>query len=150
MDDQRIMVETCQVELVMVNGLRISGETFLQLQGAYLTGPQRVGEILDDEEIFLPVRNNSNQVQLVNLEQVVSVSLSAELEFDPLLALGEQYQVRVEPVVGDTVEARIFVNLPGNKSRVKDFLNQKKRFLPFLQEERVIYFARKRILRVTD
>ncbi len=149
MDDQRIMVETCQVELVMVNGLRISGETFLQLQGVYLTGPQRVGEILNDEEIFLPVRS-SNQVQLVNLEQVVSVSLSAELEFDPLMALGEEHQVRVEPVVGDTAEARIFVNLPGNKSRVKDFLNQKKRFLPFLQGGRVIYFARKRILRVTD
>ena len=133
----------------MVNGLRISGETFLQLQGAYLTGPQRVGEILNDEEIFLPVRANG-QVQLVNLEQVVSVSLPAELEFDPLLALGEEHRVRVEPVVGDVVDARIFVNLPGNKSRVKDFLNHQQRFLLFLHNDRVIYFARKRILRVTD
>ena len=149
MDDQRIIVETCQVELVMVNGLCISGETFLQLQGVYLTGPQRVGELLNDEEIFLPVRSGQ-QVQLVNLEQVVSVSLSAELELDPLLTLGEEHQVRVEPVAGDIVDARIFVNLPGNKSRVKDFLNQKKRFLPFLHEDHVIYFARKRILRVTD
>ncbi len=149
MDDQRIIVETCEVKLTMVNGLAIRGETFLQLQGVNLTGPQRVGEILNDEEIFLPLRTN-NHIELVNLEQVVSVSLPAELEFDPLLALGEEYQVRVEPVAGDMVEARIFVNLPGNKSRVKDFLNQKKRFIPFLQEDRVIYFARKRILRVTD
>lgn len=149
MDDQRIVVETCQIELIMVNGLRISGETFLQLQGVYLTGPQRVGEILDDDELFLPVRS-SGQVQLVNLDQVVSVSLSAEFEFDPLLALGEEHRVRVEPVVGDIVDAKIFVNLPGNKSRVKDFLNQKKRFLLFLDDDRVIYIARKRILRVTD
>ena len=149
MDDQRIIVETCAVELVMVNGLRIHGETFLQLQGIYLTGPQRVGELLNGDETFLPVRAGS-QVQLVNLEQVVSVSLSAELEFDPLLTLGEEHQVRVEPVAGDAIEARIFVNLPGNKSRVKDFLNQKIRFLPFLDHDRVVYFARERILRVTD
>jgi len=149
MDDQRIIVEACQISMMMVNGLRIHGETFLQLQGAYLTGPQRVGELLNGNETFLPVRDAS-QVQLVNLEQVVSVSLSAELEFDPLLTLGEEHRVRVEPVAGDTIEARIFVNLPGNKSRVKDFLNQKVRFLPFLNNDRVVYFARKRILRVTD
>jgi hypothetical protein len=149
MDDQRIIVETCQISMVMVNGLRIHGETFLQLQGVYLTGPQRVGELLNGDETFLPVRDGS-KVQLVNLEQVVSVSLSAELEFDPLLTLGEEHRVWVEPVAGDTIEARIFVNLPGNKSRVKDFLNQKVRFLPFLDNDRVVYFARKRILRVTD
>ncbi len=149
MDNQRIIVETCEVELVMVNGLRIHGETFLQLQGVYLTGPQRVGDLLNDDETFLPLRRDG-QVQLVNLEQTVSVSLSAELEFDPLLTLGEEHRVRVEPVAGDTIEARIFVNLPGNKSRVKDFLNQKVRFLPFLDNDRVIYIARKKILRVTD
>jgi hypothetical protein len=149
MDDQRIIVETCQIEMVMVNGLRIHGETFLQLQGVYLTGPQRVGELLNGDETFLPVRAGS-QVQLVNLEQVVSVSLAAELEFDPLLTLGEEHRVRVEPVAGDAIEARIFVNLPGDKSRVKDFLNKKTRFLLFLDNDRVIYFARERILRVTD
>jgi len=149
MDNQRIIVETCDVELVMVNGLRICGETFLQLQGVYLTGPQRVGELLNDDETFLPLRHDG-QVQLVNLEQTVSVSLSAELEFDPLLTLGEEHRVRVEAVAGDAIEARIFVNLPGNKSRVKDFLNQKVRFLPFLVNDRVVYIARKKILRVTD
>jgi hypothetical protein len=149
MDDQRIIVESCEVELVMVNGLRISGEAFLQLQGVYLTGPQRVGELLNSDEAFLPLRRDG-QVQLVNLEQTVSVSLSAEQEFDPLLTLGEEHRVRVEPVAGDAIEARIFVNLPGNKSRVKDFLNQKIRFLPFLDNDRVIYVARKKILRVTD
>ncbi len=149
MDDQRLIVETCQVDLVMVNGLRISGETFLQLQGIYLTGPQRVGELLNGDETILPVRSGS-QVQLINLEQTVSVSLSAEQEFDPLLTLGEEHRVWVEPVAGDAIEARIFVNLPGDKSRVKDFLNQKLRFLPFLDNDRVIYVARKKILRVTD
>lgn len=148
MDDQPIVVETCRIELLMVNGLRISGEILLQLQGVYLTGPQRVGEILNDDDTFLPIRTNG-RIQLVNLEQVVAVSLSAEFEFDPLLALGEEHRVRVEPVVGDAVDARIFVHLPGNNSRVKDFFNQKKRFLLFLDEDRVLYLARKRILGVT-
>jgi len=149
MDDQRISVETCSIELVLVNGLRISGDTFLQLQGAHQIGPQRVGEILNDDDVFMPVRCGG-QIQLVNLEQVVSVSLSAENEFDPLLALGQEHKVRVEPAVGEVVNARIYVNLPGGKSRVKDFLNQKKRFLLFLDGDQAIYFARNRILRVID
>ncbi|MBW6509175.1 MAG: hypothetical protein K0A94_06460 [Desulfuromonadales bacterium] len=50
--------------------------------------------MLNGDETFLPVRAGS-QVQLVNLQQVVSMSLSAELECDPLLTLGEEHQVRV-------------------------------------------------------
>lgn len=149
MSEQRISVDTCPIDLVLVNGSRISGETFLHLQGAFLDGPQRVGELLNGDDCFLPVRNQG-RVELVNLEQVVSVCLAAEKELDPLVVLGTEYLVRVEPLVGEVVDARIFVNLPGGSTRVKDFLNQKKRFLLFLDGDKVIYLARRRIVRVAD
>ena len=149
MNDQRISVETRTVELTLFNGSQLSGETFLQLHGEYLSGLQTVGEILNGEDNFLPLRYDG-KVELINLEQVVSVSVSAEEEFDPLLALGEEHQLWIEPTVGSPLDVHVFVNLPGGRNRVKDFLNQKCRFLLFLHEKQIVYFARNRILRVQD
>lgn len=149
MNDQRISVATRTVQLTLSNGSRLSGETFLQLHGEYLAGLQTVGEILNSEDNFLPLRHDG-KVELINLEQVVSVSVSAEEEFDPLLALGEEHQLWIEPTVGRPLNAHIFVNLPGGNNRVKDFLNQKCRFLLFLHEKQIVYLARNKILRVQD
>ncbi len=149
MDDQRISVATRSIKLTLSNGIQVSGETFLQLHGEQLTGLQRVGEILNGDDNFLPFRHEDN-VKLVNLEQVVSVEVAAEEEFDPLLALGEEHHIQVEAVVGDLLDVHIFVNLPGGRNRVKDFLNQKKRFLLFRQEDRILYLAQNKILRIQD
>lgn len=149
MDDQRISVETRGIEVLLANGDVIRGETFLQLHGAHLSGPQRIDEVLNGADNFLPVRSGK-EIELVNLEQVISVSTAVEEEFDPLLSLGEEYQIKVEAAVGKALDVRIFVNLPGGHNRVKDFLNQSKRFLLFIHDDQVIYMARNRILRVRD
>ncbi len=149
MNDQRISVATRKAVLTLSNGSQLSGETFLQLYGEHFSGLQTVGEILNGDDNFLPLRYDG-KVELINLEQVVSVSVSAEEEFDPLLALGEEHQLWIEPTVGPALEVHIFVNLPGGRNRVKDFLNQKCRFLLLLHEKQIIYLARNRILRVQD
>ena len=149
MDDQRISVAKRQIKLTLSNGTQINGETFLQLHGEHLTGLQRVEEILNGEDNFLPLLHNG-QVELFNLEQVVSVEVAAEDEFDPLLALGEVHQIKVEPTVGAPLNVRIFVNLPGGRNRVKDFLNQQKRFLLLCQNDHILYLARNKILRIQD
>ena len=149
MNDQKISVATRKVELTLSNGSQLAGETFLQLHGEHLTGLQKIGEILNGEDNFLPLRYEG-KVELINLEQVVSVSVAAEEEFDPLLALGEEHQLWIEPTVGQALDVHIFVNLPGGRNRVKDFLNQQTRFLLFLHEDRIIYLSRNKILRVRD
>ncbi|MBN1956823.1 MAG: hypothetical protein JXQ81_09425 [Desulfuromonadales bacterium] len=149
MDDQRISVETRYIEVLMSNGKQVSGEAFLQLHGAHLAGPQRIGEAINGDEDFLPLRSKHG-IELINLKQVISVVTAAEEEFDPLLKLGEEHRIQVEPAVGETLHLRIFVNLPGGKTRVKDFLNQDKRFLLFLHDDKVLYLARNRILCVKD
>ena len=149
MDDQKISVATRKVELTLSNGSQLIGETFLQLHGEHLTGLQKIGEILNGEDNFLPLRYEG-KVELINLEQVVSVSVAAEKEFDPLLALGEEHQLWIEPTVGQALDVHIFINLPGGRNRVKDFLNQQTRFLLFLHEDRIIYLSRNKILRVRD
>ncbi len=149
MEEQRIRVDSRKVELVMADGARLTGEVFLQLQGVHLAGPQRIAELLNGEDVFLPVRLDDG-VKLVNLEQVVALYAAAEEELDPLLTLGTEHRIRVVTGEGAPLEARIYVNLPSGNNRAKDFLNQPKRFLLFILGAQVVYLARKRILRVED
>ncbi|MCF6179119.1 MAG: hypothetical protein L3J63_06990 [Geopsychrobacter sp.] len=149
MNEQRIKVDSRNIEIVLASGERLQAEIFLQLHGLHLTGPQRVGEVLNGEESFLPIRIDQG-VRLVNLDQVIAVYVAASDEFDPLLELGAEHEVYVTSMVGDSLKARIFVNLPHGRNRAKDFLNQPKRFLLFLQEKTVVYLAKKSILLVED
>ncbi len=149
MNNQRINVKTRQVVLTLTNGSELTGETFLQLHGEHLFGLQKVGEIVNGEDNFFPLRYQ-DKVELINLEQVVSITVAAEEEFDPLLALGEEHRIWIEPAVGEALNVSIFVNLPGGNNRVKDFLNQKLRFLLLRHKDQIVYLARNKILRVRD
>jgi hypothetical protein len=149
MDDQRIRVDSRQVEIVLEGGTHLTGELFLQLHGLHQPGPQRVSEVINSDETFLPVRTGGG-VKLINIDQVIAVYTAAADEFDPLLELGEEHSVRVTTVLGDSLKAQIFVNLPNDHNRAKDFLNQQKRFLLFLLGEKVAYLARKKIIMVEN
>ena len=149
MNEQKLQVRTRSVEILLANGDCIRGQAFLQLYGEHLSGPQTIGEILNGEDTFFPVRVDG-KVVLLNLEQIIFVAAGRDEEFDPLLELGREHRIRVESVSGPPLEAQIFVNLPGGASRVKDFLNQKKRFLLFLRDDQVVYLARNKIQRVQD
>lgn len=149
MNDQRISVARCPVELVLANCANISGETFLQLNGEHISGSQRIDELLNGDDNFLPVQIDQS-VELVNLEQVISLRTTYALEWFTLLSLGEKHVVWVEPLHGLPFDATIYANLPNGKTRVKDFLNQQKRFLPFICDEKVVFLARNKILMVKD
>ncbi len=58
MDSQKITVKTRLVEIILTNGSTVKGETFLQLHGLQQDGLQRVGEVLNSDDDFLPVRND--------------------------------------------------------------------------------------------
>lgn len=149
MSDQRISVFCCQVDLILANGTNMRGETFLQLYGEHSSGSQRVDEILNGDDNFIPIQVES-AVELVNLEQVISLRTSYNSEWFALLTLGVKHSVWVEPLHGSAFDATIYANRPNGKTRVKDFLNQQDRFLPFLCDNKVIFLARDKIVRVKD
>lgn len=149
MNEQKITVATRFIEVVLCNGTIITGDTFLQLHSLHHATPQTIGEILNSEEMFLPI-SGKDGVDLINLDQVVSVATAAKQEFDPLLELGAQYDIQVEASQGDLMQVKIYVNLPEAQRRVKDFLNQNLRFLHFVHQDRVLYIAKQQILRVKD
>lgn len=147
MEAHQISVDQQTVEIVLADGRHLDGKIFLPLCGMSQAGPCRVEEVLNGAELFVPFVVDQ-QVSLINLAQVQQIRVASSAELDPLRCLGFEHNVRVFPEVGDFLSAKIYVNLPNEKSRTKDFLNQRKRFLPFLVGDQVIYIASGRITKV--
>ncbi len=149
MDDHRISVETRYVDILLTNGNQVSGDMFLQLHGTKSYEPQRIEELLNGENEFIPVRHG-DRVFLLNIRHIVSLTCDADSELTDLQRLGEQYSVSVETVNGQLDDLQVFVNLPSGKQRIKDFLNQRKTFLLFIKDNKGIYLQRDMIVRVSD
>ncbi len=149
MEDHRISVETRNVDILLSHGSQISGDMFLQLYGTNSYGPQTVEEILNGENTFIPLRHNG-KVQLLNINHIATLSCDAAGELNDLQRLGESYTVSVETVAATYEGLQVFVNLPTGHQRIKDFLNQPKSFLLFINGEKSLYINRDMIVRVSD
>jgi len=149
MGEQKLATRSCQIEMQLATGEMLQGEIFLQLVGAHGLDGQRLDELLNSEDCFLPIRNEGG-VTLVNLRQVASISIPDDQENNSMMKLGERHLVSVKTSVGAPFEAEVYVNLPSNRTRVKDFLNQKLRFLPFFAGDQVVYLNFRYILQVKD
>lgn len=149
MEDHRISVQTKKVDISLSNGETISGEIFLQLHGSKSYGLQKIGEILNGEDAFIPVRHG-NKTELINLCHIISLSCDSTEEIDELQALGHHYVVSVETPNKTFHNLHVYVNLPTDHERIKDFLNQNRIFFLFLSNDKALYLRRDKIIKVTD
>ncbi|PLY03203.1 MAG: hypothetical protein C0624_07165 [Desulfuromonas sp.] len=149
MDSQRISKETCNVLFSLSDGREVWGEVFLDLYGALHSGPQRVGELLNSDEPFIPIKTDEGMM-LIHLQQLVSAQVAADIELDELMTLGEHYRVTVQTVLGKSIDAEVYVNLPEGGRRVKDFMNRSQGFLRFIVGDQVLYLNRCFVVCVLD
>jgi len=149
MDSQRISKETCNILFCLADGREVLGEVFLNLYGAHHSGPQRVGELLNGDEAFIPVKTEEGTL-LVHLGQLVSAQVPADIELDELMTLGEHYRVKVQTILGKSIAAEVYVNLPEGGRRVKDFVNNSEGFLRFVVDDQVLYLNRHFVVCVQD
>ena len=149
MDSQRISKDTCNVLFSLADGREIWGEVFLNQFGELHGGPQRVGELLNSDEPFIPIKTAEGTL-LIHLMQLVSAQVEAEVELDELMTLGEHYHVKVQTVLGKSIEAEVYVDLPEGGRRVKDYMNRSQGFLRFVVGDQVLYLNRNFVVCVQD
>ena len=149
MDGQKISKEIRTVRLTLADGRMFDGELFLNHYEIRHAGPQRVGDLLNGDVAFLPVRV-AGETLLVNVEQIMSARVATEVELDELMTLGERSTVEVVTHSGEPVVADLYVNLPSGSCRVTDYLNQPQRFFTFVALKEVLYLNRRFVLAVRD
>ncbi len=149
MDERKISKEVRQILLTLDDGQEIRGEVFLNLHDIHHAGPQRVGDLLNGTDQFIPVRT-AEGTRLYHLRHLAAALVPAGGERDELMTLGERYAVHLTTLHRREVECELFVNLPPEACRVKDYLNQPLRFFRFFLPEHVLYLNRDYLLAVRD
>lgn len=149
MEEQKIAKNRRHVILTLADGSVVEGDVFLSLYEAHGHGQQRVGELLNGEEAFLPVKTIEGTVHL-NVSNIIKACTSSEAERTELMMLGKKYTVQIATLNGETIKGEIFVDLPQDRSRVSDFLNQPDRFFRVFTPEDIVYIGSRYILAVRD
>lgn len=149
MEDRKIVKNRRQVLFTLEDGSEVDGKVFLSLYEARHQGPQRVGELLNGEEGFIPVETKEGTVHL-NVANIVCAITPLAEEGDDLMTLGEKYRIRISTVGGKQIEGDVFVNLPHDRCRVSDYLNQPQRFCRIFLSEQIAYLGTRFMLAVRD
>lgn len=149
MTEQKIAKNRQQVVFSLADGSEMEGDVFLSLYEAHRQGPQRVGELLNGRDTFIPLKTADGTVHL-NIRNVIKARIPTEQERHDLMMLGKKYRVRIATLQGETIEGDIYVDLPRDRSRVSDYLNQPERFLRIFVSGHIVYMARRLILTVRD
>ena len=149
MEEHWISKDIRKVDLTLENGTVIEGQVFLNEFRGHDSGPQRVGELLEDE-YFIPIKING-EVVLVNVQQIRIARIKSEGEVDNFMMLGVKHNVRIN--MGDPeaiVTGEIYANSPSPNCRVKDYLNLPNRFIRLFTTDQVIYINRQYVTMVSD
>lgn len=149
MDERKIQKETREVLFKLSDGSSLEGNVFLRLYEAHHTGPQKVGDLLNEDKPFIPVRTQ-NSVVLLNVANIVLARTGSEWEEDDLMKMGNRSTVWIKAAHLDEIVGDIFINLPDGFTRVKDYVNQPFRFFPLFQPKYVVYINQRYILSVRD
>lgn len=149
MEEQKIAKNRRQVIFTLTDGSELESEVFLSLYEAHRQGSQKVGELLNGEDAFLPVKTDDGTVHL-NVSNIVKAITSEDAERHDLMMLGKKYAVRITTLHGETIEGDIFVDLPLDRSRVSDYLNRPERFFRVFVPGHIVYVGARFILEVRD
>jgi hypothetical protein len=147
MDDRKVVKQTQKVVFGMSDRSKVKGEVFLGLYEAHHTGPQKVGDLLNERLSFVPVKTARKSI-LLNMSQIVTVTVDSEFEKDDLMTLGKRYAIRIKMTYGKEIKGDIFVNLPEETLRVKDYFNQSSQFFTVFKKASIIYINRLFILSI--
>jgi len=148
-DERRVEKVTQTVRFELADRRHLDGEVFLRLYESHHTGRQTVGDLLNEAPSFIPVKTAGGFV-LLNASQIVTATVPSKSEKDDLMTLGKQYAVRITTIQEEKIQADIFVNLPEDSSRVKDYFNQPVRFFPLFRPDSIVYVNRGFILVVEE
>ena len=113
-----------------------------------------VHRLLEEESRFIPCRQEGSTGGLLNKDRILLVTVPLvpkghenDQEEGALPELFDVYQrIEVSLAGKETVEGDLLFSAPEEQRRVGDYLNQRERFLPVYQQERVLLINKRFIV----
>ena len=153
--DLRVPTATFMAEVVLVGGEALRGQFPVPAQTSWHAGPVLPVERLNDEADFFPFLTEAGPV-VVNKRQVAWVTFDLRMvpQTDEEIAVESSHLVPEQrvwvDVAGRRLDGVLFMDLPGYKNRVLDYLNEPSRFLRLRNGTWLHYVGRSHITRVIE
>ncbi len=150
MNDRKIEKKIRKVFFLLSDHSKIDGHVFLSLYEVTHSGPQNLGDLLNGEDEFIPLKTEKGIV-LLNRTHIVQARIDSEGESDDIMKMGSGYSICAKMGVGESVEGDIFISLQdGRFGRVKDYANLPFTFLRLFQPKHVVYLNQHYIISIHD
>lgn len=146
---------------LLPDGSRKDVHLYLSERAERHSGPERPSDLLNGDELFVPVRFADTGFALLQRTSVLVVAVRAGDELRPgagegagLVETGdppegaERREVRVVLDQGTEVEGTITYVMPPGERRLQDFLNQTDDFVRVRDDDRIKLVNTRRIVRI--
>ena len=116
-----------KAEVLFSDGSRLPGHFFVLLDTQGRLGAECLLDLLLDERSFLPFEKDEGQILLIQKGSVVMV-ISEGREYLEGIPYQKKMGARISLLSGQSLEAKVYNDLPRNRSRLSDFLNHSSKF----------------------
>ncbi len=116
-----------KADIFISDGSRLSGHFFVSLRAqGYSRGECLLGLLLD-ERAYLPFEMDGDEIVLLQKGCMVMIE-SEGCEYLKIVSFQKKIDIRISFLSGQTLEGKVYSDLPQTNSRLSDFLNHSPRF----------------------
>lgn len=151
MSDFRVPKRRVAMVATLAGGLRRDVTVFLAEAAHGHAGGERLSELLNGPSDFLPaLEAGTRAMTFLNRDAVMIAEASAEAERTGAdeLTIPTEHAVELTLTDGRALRGHVSFVLPPDRSRLADFLNDGKLFLPIHTESRVLLVHKRHVTRV--
>jgi hypothetical protein len=116
-----------KAEILFSGGSRMSGHFFVLLHTQGRLGAECLLDLLLDERTFLPFEKDEGKILLIQKSAIVMV-ISDGCEYLKGVPYQKKMESRISLLSGQSLEVKVYSDLPQNRSRLSDFLNHSAEF----------------------
>jgi hypothetical protein len=130
LSEYRIEKKRADAELTLTTGARVKGCFFLWGASQSHTGPERVGDLLNEEPGFFPFELENGRTALFNRSHIVVVRLPTRVEaqLEPGYEVATRRAVSMLLSTGDRVAGIVSVYCPAGRDRLSDYARSDEMF----------------------
>ncbi|HZX95937.1 MAG TPA: hypothetical protein VFE90_15550 [Myxococcales bacterium] len=151
MTDLRVPKRRVPVEIVQVGGAVRRIAVFLAEAVASHAGPERLADILNGQDEFIPAFDEqAAAMTFLNRAAVALARMTGQVEVDGAndVTVSSEHDVEITLLDGSRLRGLISYSLPSDRSRLVDFLNDATPFFQLVEGDSVTLVSRRQVARV--
>ncbi len=153
MDEYRVPKRKTSVGVLLPGGTERTVEVFLSEQAAQHEGAERLDDLLNGPDEFIPAFDVATATFTVLSRAGIAVArVAREVDFEPIdeHTLPTEHEVEVTLLDGRTLRGVVSYVRPPDRSRLTDYLNENSPFILLLEIEHVALVNKRHVARIAN